>query len=190
LQVGVSLNFDKVAGHHEPTDAQWQAVGKLLEECDFLGVSNYRWADLPIGPDDFAAAIESLRNQLDHPSVTAHRTLPLHFTEIGLGGCRDHGVPARSPEEAIKTPWLGTTAAEWSPWSNEELRALRRQYHAALLEFLRDPPPGIVMQGAYLWTEGSWDPLDLIDRGFLDADLVRQIRTHNAAVRANAKSSP
>ena len=182
LRLGVSLNFQEVAGRHEPTDAQWRAVGALLGECDFLGVSNYRWVELPVGPDDFAAAIDSLRRQLDRPGVSAHRTLPLHFTEIGLGGCRDHGVPARSAAEAARTPWLGTAAAEWSPWSNRELRGLRREYHAALLAFLREPPPGVVMSGAFLWTEGSWDPFDLIDRGFEDPAIVRQVQAHNAAV--------
>jgi hypothetical protein len=38
------------------------------------------------------------------------------------------------------------------------------------------------MSGAYLWTEGSWDPFDLIDRGFEDPAIVRQVQAHNAAV--------
>jgi hypothetical protein len=40
------------------------------------------------------------------------------------------------------------------------------------------------MGGAYLWSEGSWDPLDIVDRGFFDAEIAAMIRRHNAAAVA------
>ncbi|MCA9237187.1 MAG: hypothetical protein KDA44_17055 [Planctomycetales bacterium] len=181
-RLGVSLNFDGPASELEPTEEQSAAVTALLGASDLVGISEYRWFDLPPDPGDFAAAVEQFYAAMDQLGVHGHRTLPLHFSEVGLGGGSGGNRPAKTPADAALKPWEGVATPRNNPWTTDEMRDFRRAYHAALLGFLADPPDGIPVTDAFLWSELSWDPLDVIDRGFADEAIAAAIRTHNAAV--------
>jgi hypothetical protein len=181
LGLGVSLNFDHPAGERTPTANQCGGLERLFAASDFLGMSNYRWFDPPPRAEQFGEAVEAFYEQLDLPGVSSHRKLPLHFTEIAIGGGKENDVPASTPEEAAKTPWIGCSRPSASPWTTEPMRQFRVDFHRALLGFLKSPPGGVRIGGAYLWSEGSWDPLDIVDQGFYDAEIAEMIRQHNAA---------
>lgn len=182
LALGVSLNFNRVAGESETSASQNQQVQRLIDESDFLGMSNYRWFSLPVTPNIFVEAIEAFMAQLQARDIFVPVNLPLHFTEVGIGGGREDGKLASSPEIAAKTPWQGSDRRSRNPWSSSTMQSFRVEYHRALLEFLKIQPSAYQVQGAYLWSEGSWDPMDLQDRGFADPQIIRLIQEHNTTV--------
>ena len=65
-----------------------------------------------------------------------------------------------------------------------ELRELRRQYHAALLEFLASPSGPQPVTAAFLWSHSSWDPMNRESSANFDPSIFEAIRRHNARVYA------
>jgi hypothetical protein len=189
-QVGISLNFNNATGDYQPTIGQWAEFEQLIAACDFVGMSNYRWLELPVDRHDFEQAVEEFLRQFDRPGATAHRLKPLHFSEIGIGGCRENQTPASSPAEAAKTPWLGATSPKRNPWKPPAMEAFRREYFRALLAYLDRPEGDVQMRGAFLWSEGSWDPLDVVDHGFFDAEIAAKIMAHNRRVEVPGGGPP
>jgi len=185
LELGLSFNFNRADGEHESTPEQLAGLNRLLQRCDFIGMSHYRWFELPIDRDDFVQAVDLFWKQFDLPGVEADRGKPMHFSEVGLGGGRDNGVPAETAQQAAKTPYRGCTDPATNPWRDPQLRQLRLDFHRALLEYLANQPPGTNLTEAFLWSEGSWDPMDIVDVGFADQEIIDLIRQHNdsAAVR-------
>lgn len=175
LKLGVSLNFNNVAGEYGFEDSSPKAVQRLFDACDFLGISNYRPFTLPPTPEQFGAAIENFFEQLASQGVQWDLQKPLHFSEIGIGGGREDHRLATTPEEAAQTPWQGSDRSRRNPWKKPELRALRVAYHRALLDFLAHQPAAPRVTAAYLWSEGSWDPLGTIDEGFEDEEIRKMI---------------
>lgn len=184
-QLGVSLNFTEVAGEARPTERRQAGMSALLAKSDFLGLSDYRPFDLPPDARGFALAVRELYAALDAWGVAGHRDLPLEITEVGLGGGAGGNQPALSPAEAAQQPWEGVASARRNPWITDEMRGFRRAFHAALLEFLTQPPADTPVRDAYMWSELSWDPLDLVDRGFADEEIAAAIRAHNDTVRGS-----
>lgn len=60
---------------------------------------------------------------------------------------------------------------------------LRRAYHDALLEFLHTQPGPRRVEAAYLWSEGSWDPLGVHELALPDKEIGERIRGHNRKTR-------
>ncbi len=182
LGLGVSLNFNNVAGEAESSDKQHLEVQRLIEESDFLGLSNYRWFTLPPTTEIFVEAIDDFMTQLRARNVDIPQELPLHFTEVGIGGGIGEGEVALTPDQAVKTPWEGSDKRSRNPWSSTTMQSFRLQYHHALLDFLKEQPASHRVKSAYLWSEGSWDPMDIRDRGFADPQIIRMIQEHNAEI--------
>ncbi len=183
LKVGVSLNFNDIADGQKLSRAQRMRAAALLPASDFLGMSNYRWFEPPPEPEQFAGAVAVLRKQLADLGIPLPAALPLHFSEVGIGGGNSDGGLATSPAEAARSPWQGSDKAEENPWTHPAMRGFRVAYHRALLEFLADQDGPNPVTDAFLWSEGSWDPLDTTDRGFADEEIQRMIREHNESVR-------
>ena len=70
LQVGISFNFNNSASDQPLVSSQQGQTQKLIEMFDFIGMSNYRWFDLPIDPSDFAGAIQSFLEDMQKNGVT------------------------------------------------------------------------------------------------------------------------
>jgi hypothetical protein len=60
------------------------------------------------------------------------------------------------------------------------MQSFRRDYHRALLDFLRTQPEGRRVTAAFLWDAGSWCPYGFDDPAFADGEIIGMIRRHNA----------
>lgn len=186
LRLGVSLNFTHVAGEGRdpapvpPETNRLPAAQALFDACDFLGMSNYRWFEPPPQPGQFRQAVDAMLDELKKHGVLWDAAKPVHFTEIGIGG----GMPGRrvatTPREAARTPWEGFGPRQPNPWNDPSLRKLRREYHDALLKFLASQSKRPRVSSAYLWSEGSWDPIGTLDAGFEDGAILQQIHAQQA----------
>ncbi len=179
MALGVSLNFNNVSGEIEPMPAQQKSVQQLIDECDFVGMSNYRWFELPPDAGDFANAVQQFLKEMQAHGVTVPDQMPLHFSEVGIGGCAEDGKHTESPVVAAKTPWEGSDNIRKNPWKNLEMRSFRLEFHRALLDFLNHQPTAHRVVKAFLWSEGSWDPMDIAEIGFADAEIISLIQQHN-----------
>jgi hypothetical protein len=185
LKTGVSINFNEVTGTFQPSEAQLASVRRLLAASDFLGFSCYGVVGVPPKADDFTRIVHRFVEDLKRVGVQLPKGLALHFSEVGLGGggqtgrFEDIGI-ARTPEEAARSPWSGTSNPRKNPWVTEPMRAFRRAYHRALLEFLRTQPAPWRVTAAFLWDTGSWDPYGFDDAAFADPVIVEMIRHHNS----------
>lgn len=180
LEVGVSLNHSGVTGEYEPTADERREVQALINDCDFLGFSNYSPFKLPPSPEQFGDSCQKLLDELAALSITLPDGTPMQFTEIGLGGHR------ADPASAAAKPWEGGATARRSPWELEPMTQLRRDYHAALLDFLRTQPGPRRVSAAYFWSQGPWDPQGIDQPRFADEAIIEAIREHNEAVDAAA----
>ena len=62
------------------------------------------------------------------------------------------------------------------------MRELRRQYHAAMLEFLKQQPAQWQVSAAFSWSMGSWDPQGMRDAEFTDQQMMYVIVLHKSEV--------
>ncbi len=180
MELGVSLNFNRVSGEDQPTPEQQRQVQQLIDSSDFVGLSNYRWFDFPPKPSGFAKAIEHFLTEMKARGVTVPANRPLHFSEVGIGGCTEGERLTTSPAVASKTPWQGSDRIARNPWASSKMRDLRVDFHRALLDFLKHQPSQNPVTSAFLWSEGSWDPMDIREAGFLDAEILALIQRHNS----------
>lgn len=181
VNLGISFNFNKAAGELDVSPRGRHEAQLLVNQCDFIGLSNYRWFDLPIDADDFTSATHLFLDEMRESGAAVPPGTPLHFSEVGIGGGTENGL-AKNPAEATVTPWNGSADARKNPWNSAEMQQFRRDYHRALLDFLAHPSPTNPVTAAYLWSEGSWDPLDTTDRGFADKEIIKMIQQHNRQV--------
>jgi hypothetical protein len=119
--------------------------------------------------------------------LTVPTTIPMHFSEVGIGGGRRRDS-ASDAAKAVAAPWEGTANAQDNPWTDEALRDLRRQYHEALLKFLATQPARWRVSAAFFWSMGSWDPLGHGHPGFADAEILAAIERHNRPLPATGAS--
>jgi len=189
LELGVSWNFNRVAGESFPTPEQQQQVQQLIDMSDFVGLSNYRGFDLPPKPSGFAKAVEHFLTEMKRRGVTVPANMPLHFSEVGIGGCTEDARLTTSPAIAAKTPWQGSDRIARNPWASSEMRDLRVDFHRALLGFLNNQPSENPVTRAFLWSEGSWDPMDIGEAGFLDHEIITLIQKHNNGL-ASRRNKP
>ena len=54
--------------------------------------------------------------------------MPLHFSEVGIGGGKEKGL-AKTPLEASKTPWNGSDKPKRNPWQSPEMQRFRVEFH-------------------------------------------------------------
>ena len=182
VAIGVSLNHNDVAGGHKPKTEQLQSLQKLLDDCNFLGFSNYHPFELPPRTAQFTEDCQFFLKAISGYGLTVPPETPLHFSEIGLGGAPDKQGNV-TPERAAAEPWEGIARGNKNPWASTEMADLRRKYHTAVLTFLRTQPGPRRVEKAYFWSEGSWDPLGIDRPQFADELIRRQIIQHNAQSR-------
>lgn len=183
LTAGVSINFNKVTGNHQPTTSQIESVQRLFAESDFLGMSCYGSVSVPPQPKDFATTLEAFVADVKRHGVAIPLDLDLHFSEVGLGGGGSSQQPEdieHTPATAASSPWAGTSDAGKNPWASTAMRDFRREYHQALLTFLQSQRSDRKVTAAFLWNTGSWCPYGSDNKTFTDAEIMAMIRRHNA----------
>ncbi len=182
LSVGVSFNFNKVQGTLEEVGER-SGMQRLIDECDFVGFSNYHPVGVPPAAGDFVQSIEAFAADLRRHGVVLQDDDRLHFSEIAIGGFGSEGF-TRDPQQAARTLWKGTNNPQQSPWRDQGMRQFRREYHEALLKFLREQPARWPVDVAFLWSDGSWDPQGIAGPSFTDDVIIDRVKQHNAQVSA------
>jgi len=182
VRVGISLNHGTVADNYQASLAQRTEMQAFLSECDFVGFSNYSPFKLPPSAEQFSMACQKFVKELGRNGVELPQAIPLHFSEIGLGGAPNARGDSAT-QAAAAEPWEGTVRVRNNPWVSEGMIEMRREYHAALLEFLQNQPGPRRVEAAYFWSEGSWEPLGVAQQVFVDAKIAESIREHNKQVR-------
>jgi hypothetical protein len=67
------------------------------------------------------------------------------------------------------------------------MRALRRDYHDALLNFLTTQPARWHVTAAFFWSMGSWDPQGMRHSAFEDEEISAAIVRHNDRALASGQ---
>ena len=170
LKLGISLNHGGIAGKRNPTgandveltDEKRQQMQALIEDCDFVGMSFYAPVTVSPTPDDFVRGIDRFMAEIQTARVYRCRP-PSRCTSPRSGSAVDVCVVVKNPirSKAVETPWEGTAFPRNNPWRDESMRLLRRQYHAALLQFLTQQPARWHVSAVFVWSMGSWDPIGL-----------------------------
>jgi hypothetical protein len=187
VKIGISLNHNGIAGKGNPTGAknielsnqQRQEMQLLIDECAFVGMSFYRPVSISPTVDDFVRGIEHYMGEFHEFGLTVPTTTPMQFSEVGIGGGRRVDGKA-DMARAVAAPWEGTANPAHNPWQGMEMTSLRRQYHAALLEFLAKQPARWRVSAAFFWSMGSWDPQGMQSQEFADPAITAAIKHHNA----------
>ena len=178
VRFGFNLNHDGIEGKQTPSPPACKDVQRLIDSCDFLGFSNYRPVSVPPVKQDFEASVAYFLSELRRLDLSMPGNMPLHFSEVGLGGAAA-GADDQDPPGVAATPYAGPRYGAVSPWADPELRSLRRKYHAALLEYLDDPTGPQPVTAAFLWSHTSWDPMNERSAANFDREIFAAIRRHN-----------
>jgi mannan endo-1,4-beta-mannosidase len=190
LKLGISLNHGGIAGKRNPngaidvklTDEKRQQMQALIEDCDFVGMSFYAPVTVSPTPDDFVRGIDRFMAEFQQFGLFVPTTKPLQFSEVGIGGRRLRSGDEPDRSKAVEAPWEGTAFPRNNPWRNESMRSLRREYHAALLQFLAQQPARWRVSAVFVWSMGSWDPIGGRQPEFADPEIIAAIEKHNRAV--------
>ncbi|HEY3394502.1 MAG TPA: fibronectin type III domain-containing protein, partial [Lacipirellulaceae bacterium] len=187
LKIGISLNHGGISGQGNPTgvadirlnQAQRAEMQKLIDDCDFVGMSFYRPVSLPPTSADFVRGIEHFMSEFHDHGLVVPTSKPLHFSEVGIGGGHDEMDTASDPAKAVETPWSGSGDPRINPWKSPAMEQLRRDYHTALLQFLSKQPARWHVSAAFFWGTGSWDPLGMRHPEFADPMIASAVQAHN-----------
>ncbi len=193
VRIGMSLNHNKIAGEENPSGAAdiqlsgetRQQLQDVINSCDFVGMSFYRPVSLPPQADDFVRGVNQFMSEFERYGLQVPTSKPLHFSEVGIGGGHEEGDSTSDPAKAVESPWAGTADPRQNPWRNAEMIAMRRQYHEALLSFLAKQPARWRVSAAFLWSMGSWNPLDGRRGDFTDPEIVAAVEKHNYTSAGN-----
>jgi hypothetical protein len=193
LRLGISLNHGGISGQGNPTGAEninlteesRRQMQLLINESDFVGMSFYRPVNVPPAVDDFVRGIDHFMSEFAQHGLQVPTKMPLHFSEVGIGGGHDESAAADDPMKAAATPWAGSGDPRINPWRSESMQNLRRQYHRALLDFLATQPAEWNVSAAFFWSTGSWDPQGLRHPVFADPEIIEAIQQHNRAVHSS-----
>lgn len=189
---GVSFNYQGIAGKAEPAAINKDALKRLWDVCDFIGVSMYQAVSHPPVAHDFDLAVGLFAGEFYGLGCPLPVDKPLHFVEVGIGGGGQSpkdwqpDVPAENPADAARAPYLGSSdIAKANPWADASLRALRVGYHKELCSYLANTRPRYPVKRAFLWSYGSWDLMGLEESRFADPEIIRLIDSHNHSLDAS-----
>jgi hypothetical protein len=185
LRLGISANYEGVAGKVVPNAAQQEGMKKLIGTGDFVGLSCYAKTGHPPVAADFTACVDQFCREFADAGSPIPLDKPLRFTELGHGGGGFDAdwkltVPGPLVERMGKAAFFGTPDTEKNPWTTPERVAFRRAFYNAALEFLATQPARWRVEQAYLWTFGSWDVHGIQEPAFADPDIAAAIRRHSA----------
>lgn len=185
LRLGISANYEGVAGKIQPDQAQHEAMQLLIGTSDFVGISCYAKVGHPPTVADFTACCDQFCLEFARLGCPIPLTKPLRFTELGHGGGGfDENwkitVPAPLADRMGRAAYFGTHLPAKNPWNTPDRIEFRRAYYAAAMEFLKTQPARWSVEQAYLWSFGSWDVQGIADPEFKDPVISEMIGRHNA----------
>ena len=192
LRLGLSANYENVAGKVVPDAAQQSGMRRLIAAGDFVGISCYAKVSAPPVAADFTACVDQFCKEFAEAGCPIPLEKPLRFTELGHGGGgfdQDWKitVPAPTVERMGNAAFFGTDKAELNPWTTPDRMAFRRRFYQAALEFLATQPSRWQVENAYLWSFGSWDLHGISAPAFADPEIAAAIRAHNVVSRMAEK---
>jgi hypothetical protein len=188
LRLGISANYEGVAGKVVPDAGQQAGMQRLIKASDFTGLSCYAKVSQPPVLADFTACVEQFCSEFAKAGCPIPQDKPLRFTELGHGGGGFDSdwkltVPGPIVERMGKAAFFGTDVLEKNPWTTPERIAFRRAFYGAALEFLSTQPARWRVEQAYLWSYGSWDVHGLMEQTFADPEIAEAVRKHNLSIR-------
>ncbi len=187
VKIGISLNHNELFADERLTDNKRSDVQHLVDQLDFIGLSHYRPFTPPAKREDFQVVVEQFVSQLNQHGIRLPSRMPLHFSEIGIGGAPDEKGET-NPDRAAKMPWEGTNDPSRNPWDTTNMRNFRRGFYSELLSFLQSPNMPYRLEEAYLWCESSWDPVGVANFLFSDPEIRKAILEHNQRCQNKQKA--
>jgi hypothetical protein len=176
LKLGISLNHNSITGRYQPTSENIRGVKTLIEQLDFVGISCYHKMSVPPVPHDFELAITDFMREFEQSGIIIPKTMPIHFSEIGLGGKSPQNTDKMTPEQELKeiasNPWSGTSDPKQNPWVKPHLKQYRLEYHQALVQYLSNQTSDYQVTDVCLWSMGSWCPYGFIKHEFADGEIT------------------
>lgn len=179
LEVGLSLNHSDIAGGILASQTSHEQLDLLFSSLDFVGYSHYRPFALPIQSQQFSDVKKDFLELLSARGVTLSPNVPLHLSEVAIGGAPNKRGIAFTDWASAK-PWEGTNNPRHNPWKLEPMIEFRRAYHDALLDFLGKRSETHPISAAYIWSEGSWDPMGVSSSHFVDPVIQERVIQHNS----------
>ncbi|MEM9186193.1 MAG: hypothetical protein AAGB00_06810 [Planctomycetota bacterium] len=173
VSLGISLNFRDIAGGASYSTRR-AVLNSFLSKCDFVGISCYRPFTPPATPQLFANTVGAFRAELAEQGLNPTGRWKVHLSEIGLGGGDQAGASAA---EAAARPWEGMPTGRGNPWRRPDMAALRRDYYGALLDYLDGEAKTV--EAAFMWSEGSWEPMGVDAPEYADSLVFDRVRRHN-----------
>jgi hypothetical protein len=211
VRVGVSTNFNKLCGmdmcQKAEVDAEYdkEAVQRLYDECDFIGMSGYpRFKGSLLDMEDSTRMFddEAKLFGIDLAELITTGGKELVFNEFGIGGgvSVTGDAPARTVEQASSFPFFGVYGPytrRLDPWRNYlppyvvsgTREYMHDWYRAASVWLQRKGGPKWRVDHAMLWSLNSWDVLGISvesntrEGSYRDPEAAAIVRAHNLKVR-------
>lgn len=200
VKVGISINFNKIAGFYPIKPTGVKALQKLLKSIGFLGVSAYPnlkpSLDGSIDPAQFDQILDSLSAEFKQKGIDLRRDashLEFDFSEVGIGGSTDYVSIAQTYDGALTNTWAGLHGPfnpRRNPWSSSITRKAGEAFYCALGQYLSGQNTyRWKVRGAFLWNLASWDIQAIYHSSYAAEDddpgsyfvpsIVRQISRYN-----------
>jgi hypothetical protein len=192
-QYGLSINYNALGGqkHRFKKRKDRIAVQKLFNSLDFLGFSFYHPIERSIDKH-FEFGKKKFLWELKKKRIKLNRSIPLHFSEIGLGGGsrkNDGKTIGKDPTEVGAAPYAGLYSdydARTSPWKSEANTTFRFSFYKALNSFMKKESQNLPrstleksavsnkVTKAFIWNATSWDVLGIYPRteGYTDERVI------------------
>ena len=89
---------------------------RSIDECDFVGMSFYRPVSVTPRVSDFVRGVDYFMEEFRNHGLSVPTTMPMHFSEVGIGGGHEDADVASEPAKAVETPWDGSGDPRTNPW--------------------------------------------------------------------------
>ncbi len=185
---GLSFNHQEISGPATIAERDREVLRELWQTCDFIGVSMYQKLEIPPREEGVASNFDQFLQHFADMGCPLPAGKPLHIVEFGIGGGEQlpdgaFHTPARSAQEAARTPFVGTDKPGQNPWLNPALAQLRRQTYAAFCSYLARPATRHPVPAAYVWSYGSLDVHGLVSAAFADVEISHRLQEHNRSAK-------
>jgi hypothetical protein len=168
VQVGVSINFNKIAGFYPLHATPIDGMKSLLKGIDFLGVSSYPKLVIDhrgiVDPGQFDQIMDSLNAEIKQKGIDLKKDashLDFHFSEVGIGGSKDYIAIAKTFQDTLANTWAGIHGQfnpRKNPWSNPITRKSGEIFYCTLGAYLSGHTNyRWKISQAFLWNLASWD---------------------------------
>jgi hypothetical protein len=183
VKYGLSLNYNSLGGqgYKFRKRRDKRIIQKLFNSLDFLGLSFYHPVEKKL-EEHFNFGKKKFLWELKRKGIKLNPEIPLHFSEIGLGGGsvkNDGRTPGKNPEEIGDAPYAGLYSnynPRTSPWDNSLNNEFRFNFYKNLKIFMDKEEASTMnkVTRAFIWNAASWDVLGIYPgtSGYSDNRLI------------------